>query len=742
MKFKNFKKSFGFLVVLVIVLQVVILSPAAAFGIGVVVSGNGTGTGLTGTYYNDMGASQFVSTNPNQAVNFNWGTNQPTSGVGNNSYSVIWTGKIQPKYNNEPITFYTLTAGGVRLYVDGQLLIDNWTDHDATENRATTKYNLQSNQQYDIRLEYYNNIRNSVVKLLWESPSLAKEIIPTTQMFESKGTTVGYDTLRYVPLASAQDLIPTEVTKGFERGNYSVAGINTKYPEADSFVVNVISDKWSSASGQVTINGQTINMGTGDQGASGKWDISFYYGTNYNAWWNYGKVALKSQNFKNNGVLEVSNLADVGIKNDDIDSIQFNTKNDDGSIITDPNINKNVKIILYEDANFKGNNYTITGNCSDLDNIDTNGDGKVNEYDLKLRNKVSSFKIIPAAHNGASVAPVTSSTMVVPKNSGNMVISWQDFVPTGDSNDTVNLKRDGSIKVQLLGYFSKTQGTNFNFFVGSGYATLDGTDNQTKVIDTGLTEARAYIVEVTADRLSSDAAEVKVNGISTYLGTSDSNTGGTKAGALYSPVNTKTLFIPAVSDGKTITVSSDFSKCTWKVGNDARKTGGTVTPKITVKVLGYFTNGTGMTYKQTFQGGSTPIIHTIDTKVNTEQSIDIKTDCNYVAGAVAPKAYLLKVATNAGSDVVGATINQTKVNISTSATESGNGTTPVAAKKSQMVIVQASSSDALNLKVTPFIGDVVRDAVKTSTNVKDSSDTLKPFKLDGQIEIQVIGYFY
>src|SRR3712207_7898002 len=52
------------------------------------------------------------------------------------TYSVRWTGQIEAKYT-ETYTFRTASADGVRLWVDGQLVVDNWTTHTARIDTGT-----------------------------------------------------------------------------------------------------------------------------------------------------------------------------------------------------------------------------------------------------------------------------------------------------------------------------------------------------------------------------------------------------------------------------------------------------------------------------------------------------------------------------------------------------------------------------------------------------------------------------
>ncbi|MGI0483956.1 PA14 domain-containing protein [Pantanalinema rosaneae CENA516] len=135
--------------------------------------------GLQGSYYVGRNFNQLQATRVDASVDFDWAQGSPTSTIGQDDFSVRWTGTIQPQYS-ETYTFYTNADDGVRLWVNGQLLIDNWTDHAVTENSGAIT--LAAAQSYDIKLEYYERSGDAICQLLWSSDSQIKEIIPSTYL--------------------------------------------------------------------------------------------------------------------------------------------------------------------------------------------------------------------------------------------------------------------------------------------------------------------------------------------------------------------------------------------------------------------------------------------------------------------------------------------------------------------------------------------------------------------------------
>ena len=146
----------------------------------------GNGTGLTGAYYtNHTSASPFtgspVLVQTNATINFNWGVNGPNAIVGKTNFTVRWTGMVQPQFN-ETYYFYTTADDGVRLYINGQLLVNDWADKTA----ATTSSNsltLAAQQFYNLELDYYQKTNNASVTLSWSSPSTPLAVVPQTQLY-------------------------------------------------------------------------------------------------------------------------------------------------------------------------------------------------------------------------------------------------------------------------------------------------------------------------------------------------------------------------------------------------------------------------------------------------------------------------------------------------------------------------------------------------------------------------------
>ncbi|MFZ0546607.1 MAG: PQQ-dependent sugar dehydrogenase [Candidatus Promineifilaceae bacterium] len=145
------------------------------------------GTGLLGQYYHFSGGTPppnpfqtFVLDRNDATIDFDWGTGSPGTGINNDLFSVRWTGQVEPLHSEE-YTFYTYSDDGIRLYVDGQLVVDDWSDHGARERSGTIS--LQAGKKYDLEIHYYENGGDAIAQVSWESANQTKEIIPQSALY-------------------------------------------------------------------------------------------------------------------------------------------------------------------------------------------------------------------------------------------------------------------------------------------------------------------------------------------------------------------------------------------------------------------------------------------------------------------------------------------------------------------------------------------------------------------------------
>ncbi|TYQ13356.1 UNVERIFIED_CONTAM: cellulose binding domain-containing protein [Acetivibrio alkalicellulosi] len=151
----------------------------------------GEGTGLRGEYYNSINFTDLKKIRIDPTINFGWGYESPVTGVGNDAFSVRWIGKIAPKYS-EQYTFYTVTDGGVRIWIDNILIIDKWV----LGGESSQSIFLMAGEKYDIKMEYFSYNDESIARLSWSSDTQEEEIVPQSQLYPPKIFTANMHNVR------------------------------------------------------------------------------------------------------------------------------------------------------------------------------------------------------------------------------------------------------------------------------------------------------------------------------------------------------------------------------------------------------------------------------------------------------------------------------------------------------------------------------------------------------------------
>ena len=90
-------------------------------------------------------------TRTEDSIDHNWGSGEVAGGL-SDSVSARWTADLEAPFT-ETYQFITTTDDGVRLWLDGRRVINNWTNHGSTDDVAAV--DLVAGQFYRVRMEWY-----------------------------------------------------------------------------------------------------------------------------------------------------------------------------------------------------------------------------------------------------------------------------------------------------------------------------------------------------------------------------------------------------------------------------------------------------------------------------------------------------------------------------------------------------------------------------------------------------------
>lgn len=136
--------------------------------------------GLMGEYYLDEEFKSLFTKRKDRTINFRWLRRPPMRNFRAEHFSIRWTGYVKTDQWGRH-EFYTISDDGVRLWVNDELLIDNWGIHGGVLDKG--EITLKPGY-HRIVLEYFQGAGDSVIKLQWKRPSDAdKENIPARLLF-------------------------------------------------------------------------------------------------------------------------------------------------------------------------------------------------------------------------------------------------------------------------------------------------------------------------------------------------------------------------------------------------------------------------------------------------------------------------------------------------------------------------------------------------------------------------------
>ena len=114
-----------------------------------------------------------ILTRIDKEVNFDWGTGSPAPGVVPvDDFSARWTGKLVPTVSGK-YRFGAIADDGVRIYLDGKTIAEDWTQHAPTT--VTGEVMLEAGRTYDLKMEYYEAKIGAVARLAWQPPTTSKQ---------------------------------------------------------------------------------------------------------------------------------------------------------------------------------------------------------------------------------------------------------------------------------------------------------------------------------------------------------------------------------------------------------------------------------------------------------------------------------------------------------------------------------------------------------------------------------------
>jgi chitodextrinase len=121
----------------------------------------------TGQFRGEYFANATLTGSPARAVcepkvDFDWALNGPGAPLPSDKFSVRWSGQFD--FAAGETTFTVTTDDGVRLWLDGTMIVDVWNDQAASTYKVTRTL---AAGKHNLKMEYYDNIGRAVARLGW-----------------------------------------------------------------------------------------------------------------------------------------------------------------------------------------------------------------------------------------------------------------------------------------------------------------------------------------------------------------------------------------------------------------------------------------------------------------------------------------------------------------------------------------------------------------------------------------------
>ena len=127
-----------------------------------------------GEYWDNRGldGDPAIVRNDNE-IDFNWGDGSPDPAISNDNFSARWTRHVD--FKDSVYRFYAKADDGVRVWVDGNLVIDEWHDN-SSDNTYTADVKVDGDTK--VKVEYYEHHGGARIHVYWERLSVTETPTP------------------------------------------------------------------------------------------------------------------------------------------------------------------------------------------------------------------------------------------------------------------------------------------------------------------------------------------------------------------------------------------------------------------------------------------------------------------------------------------------------------------------------------------------------------------------------------
>jgi len=154
--------------------------------------------GLFGEYFGEFDATSGTitgtptATRVDPTLDFEWGLGSPQlAGIGEDRFAVRWSGAIIAP-TSEAYTICVSSDDGSRVWLDDDLVIDDWTIHSVAD-KCAPPLTWVAGSSHTLKVEYFEAQTIASAALSWQTATISQQVIPASALYQqgpSQGLTV------------------------------------------------------------------------------------------------------------------------------------------------------------------------------------------------------------------------------------------------------------------------------------------------------------------------------------------------------------------------------------------------------------------------------------------------------------------------------------------------------------------------------------------------------------------------
>lgn len=147
-------------------------------------------------------------TRNDEEIDFNWGSRGPDDRLPRDNFAVRWTQRVE--FDDGLYRFYARADDGIRVYLDNELILDEWHD-----NLSTVEYAVDrrlDDDDYRLRVEYYERSGGALAEFGWRRISETATATPVPTQTATPTTVPPTATATPLPTLTATATVPPTAT--------------------------------------------------------------------------------------------------------------------------------------------------------------------------------------------------------------------------------------------------------------------------------------------------------------------------------------------------------------------------------------------------------------------------------------------------------------------------------------------------------------------------------------------------